>query len=256
MISGIFDLQQLLRRDRAIVFLCLALVIALSWAYILAGAGMQMGMSGLIVARPAWNVGYTLRMFFMWWIMMVAMMLPSASPMILLFAFLNRKNGEGAPHNVAAFVSAYVLVWGGFSVIATALQWSLAESTLLSPDMISANLVFGGGLLIAAGVWQLTPLKHACLRHCRAPIQFFAHGWRSGADGAFRMGLEHGAYCLGCCWVLMALLFYGGVMNVWWIAGLAIYVLIEKVVPAGHWIGRGVGVLLVVWGLGVVYPAL
>jgi predicted metal-binding membrane protein len=256
MISGTLDLPKLLQRDKVIVFVCLTLVIALSWAYVLAGAGMQMDMPGMMMARPAWDVGYSLLMFFMWWIMMVAMMLPSAAPMILLFAFLNRKNAEGAPRAVAAFISAYVVVWGGFSVIATALQWGLEGSALLSTNMISANLIFGGALLIAAGVWQLTPLKHACLRHCRAPIQFFAHGWRTGTGGAFRMGLEHGAYCLGCCWVLMALLFYGGVMNVWWIAGLAIYVLIEKVIPAGHWIGRGAGALLVVWGLGVIYPAI
>lgn len=255
MMSGTLDLQKLLRRESAVTFVCLALVIALSWAYILTGAGMQMGMSAMM-ARPAWDLGYSLLMFFMWWFMMIAMMLPSAAPMILLFAFLNRKNAKGSPHAVAAFISAYVFVWGGFSVTATAFQWGLEESALLSPRMNSADLIFGGALLIAAGVWQLSPLKHACLRHCRAPIEFFAHGWRTGVGGALRMGLEHGAYCLGCCWVLMALLFYGGVMNIWWIAGLAIYVLIEKVIPAGHWIGRGVGALLVVWGLGVIYPAI
>ena len=255
MISGTLDLQKLLRRESAVTFVCLALVIALSWAYILAAAGMQMDMSAMM-ARPAWDVSYSLFMFFMWWIMMIAMMLPSAAPMILLFAFLNRKNAKGPPHAVAAFISAYVFVWGGFSVMATAFQWGLEESALLSPRMNSADLIFGGALLIAAGVWQLSPLKHACLRHCRAPIEFFAHGWRTGVGGALRMGLEHGAYCLGCCWVLMALLFYGGVMNIWWIAGLAIYVLIEKVVPAGHWIGRGAGALLIVWGLGVIYPAI
>ena len=255
MISGTLDLQKLLRRESAVTFVCLALVIALSWTYILTGAGMQMGMSAMM-ARPAWDLGYSLLMFFMWWFMMIAMMLPSAAPMILLFAFLNRKNAKGPPHAVAAFISAYVFVWGGFSVMATAFQWGLEESALLSPSMYSADLIFGGALLIAAGVWQLSPLKHACLRHCRAPIEFFAHGWRTGVGGALRMGLEHGAYCLGCCWVLMALLFYGGVMNIWWIAGLAIYVLIEKIIPAGHWIGRGVGALLVVWGLGVIYPAI
>jgi predicted metal-binding membrane protein len=123
-------------------------------------------------------------MFFMWWFMMIAMMLPSAAPMILLFAFLNRKNAKGTPHAVAAFISAYVFVWGGFSVMATAFQWGLEESALLSPRMISADLIFGGALLIAAGVWQLSPLKHACLRHCRTPIEFFAHGWRTGVVGA------------------------------------------------------------------------
>ncbi len=256
MISATLDLQKLLRHDNAIVIVCLTLAIGFSWLYILAGAGMPMDMSGMMMARLDWDVGYSLLMFFMWWIMMVAMMLPSAAPMILLFAFLNRKSAKGTSHNIAAFIAAYVFVWGGFSVVAVALQWGLEESALLSPTMISADLIFGGVLLIASGVWQLTPLKHACLRHCRAPIQFFAQGWRKGAGGAFRMGLEHGAYCLGCCWVLMALLFYGGVMNFWWIAGLALYVLIEKITPAGHWVGRGTGVLLIVWGLGVIYPAI
>ena len=142
-----------------------------------------------------------------------------------------------------------------FSAAATMLQWGLETGGLLTLAMASNSLFLGGGLLVAAGIWQLTPLKHACLRHCRSPLHFLAHGWREGADGALRMGLEHGAFCLGCCWVLMTLLFYGGVMNLWWIAGLAIYVLIEKLVPAGHWIGRGMGVLLVVWGLFVIAAA-
>jgi len=251
-----------LRRDQLLVITSLALIIALSWAYILTGAGVNMAaisgsdkMSGVMLARPTWDAGYAALMLFMWWVMMLAMMLPSAAPTILLFMAINDRSEDGSRLAGAAFVLGYAVVWAGFSAAATILQWSLEKAALLTLAMASSSLLLGGGLLIAAGIWQLTPLKHACLRHCRSPIHFLAHGWREGTNGAFRMGLEHGAFCLGCCWVLMTLLFYGGVMNLWWIAGLAIYVLIEKLVPAGHWIGRGVGVLLVVWGLIVIATA-
>ena len=252
-------LEALLRRDRAIVLASLTLVVVLSWLYIVGGAGMEMpamsgdgqSMAGAMMTPAAWDAGYASLMLVMWWVMMVAMMLPSAAPMILLFTALNRRNGEGKALPLVAFVLAYVTAWGGFSLGAVALQWALERSGLLSPMMTTTSSILGGSLLVGAGIWQLSPLKHACLRHCRTPIHFFAHGWRPGASGAFRMGLEHGAFCLGCCWVLMALLFYGGVMNLWWIAGLALYVLVEKVVPAGHWIGRGTGSLLVLWGLWV-----
>lgn len=210
----------------------------------------------MIMARPVWDIRYSMLIFLMWWIMMIAMMLPSAAPMILLFTFLNRKNGDGSAWSVTAFIMAYVFTWGGFSMLATALQWGLGETALLSPGMATQNAIFGGTLLILAGIWQLTPLKHSCLRKCRSPIHYFSHGWRVGRDGAFMMGLEHGLFCLGCCWVLMVLLFYGGVMNLWWVGGLAIYVLLEKLIPAGHWVGRGTGALLIIWGVGVLYPSI
>ena len=251
-------LRMILRRDRLIVIASLTVIIALSWAYILTGAGMNSDsgkMSAVMLARPSWNVGYAVLMAFMWWVMMLAMMLPSAAPMILLFMAVNDKSEDGSRLAGAAFVIGYVFTWAGFSAVATMLQWGLEMGGLLTSAMASNSLFLGGGLLVAAGIWQLTPLKHACLRHCRSPLHFLAHGWREGADGALRMGLEHGAFCLGCCWVLMTLLFYGGVMNLWWIAGLAFYVLIEKLVPAGHWIGRGTGVLLAVWGLFVIATA-
>jgi predicted metal-binding membrane protein len=198
----------------------------------------------------AWTPGYAVLLFFMWWIMMMAMMLPSAAPMILLFAMINRKQREkGAPYvPTAIFATGYVLVWGAFSVVAVAAQWGLERSGLLSSMMASTSVMLGAGLLIAAGVYQLTPLKHACLRHCRSPIFFITHHWRSGELGALRMGVEHGAFCTGCCWFLMALLFYGGVMNLFWIVGLAVFVLLEKTIPAGHWLGRIVGALLIAWG--------
>src|SRR5919106_1343178 len=149
---------------------------------------------------------------------------------------------------VTVIVAAgYALVWGAFSLLAVGAQWGLERSGLMS-SMMSTSVMLGAGLLIAAGIYQLTPLKHACLRHCRSPIFFISRHWRPGDLGALRMGVEHGAFCTGCCWFLMALLFYGGVMNLFWIVGLALFVLLEKTIPAGHWLGRITGVLLMAWG--------
>jgi predicted metal-binding membrane protein len=256
------QLERVLQRDRVIAIASLVLVVALSWVYILGSAGMSMPagamsgagstpMSDMMVSRGVWSGEYAVLVFVMWCVMMLAMMLPSAAPMILLYAALNRKHADGSLRSVAAFV----LAWGGFSGLATGAQWALEKTALLSPMMEASSTYLGGALLIAAGIWQLTPLKHACLRHCRSPIQFFAQSWRGGLGGAFLMGLEHGAFCLGCCWVMMGLLFYGGVMNLLWILGLAVYVLIEKTVPAGHFLGRGVGGLLVAWGVWVIVAA-
>ena len=239
--------ERVLRRDRAITIALLILVVGNSWAYILAGGGSEM--PSMMTAGGNWDLGYSIVMLVMWWVMMLAMMLPSATPMILMFVSLNRQRPDGSIRAVLTFVSAYVLSWGAFSVVATLLQWGLEKTGFLSSTMASTNAILGASLLIAAGIWQLTPLKYACLRHCRSPFNFFLHKWRNGPSGAFKMGLEYGVFCLGCCWVLMALLFYGGVMNLWWIAGLALYVLVEKVAPAGHWIGHGTGGLLIAWGL-------
>jgi predicted metal-binding membrane protein len=299
-------LESVLRRDRLVVIAALVVVIAVSWAYILAGAGMGMsafqmtsapvppggmaqpddGMSGMAegdsapdakrdmatgedapgamrdmamaaVTPATWTPGYACLMFFMWWIMMVAMMLPSAAPMILLFAMINRRQRERAAPYVPTgmFAAGYLLVWGAFSLVAVTAQWGLERTGLLSSMMASTSVMLGAGLLIAAGVYQLTPLKHACLRHCRSPIFFISHHWRPGASGALRMGVAHGAFCAGCCWFLMALLFYGGIMNLYWIVGLAVFVLLEKTIPAGHWLGGLTGVLLIAWGGGLILAA-
>ena len=250
MVSGP-SIEGVVRRDRIVVLGALSAVVVLSWAYILAGAGMDM------MIPASWNAGYAGVMFAMWWVMMVAMMLPSAAPMVLLFAAVNRKQKESGNLFVptALFASAYLIVWAGFSVAAVAAQWGLESIALLSPMLASASTVLGGGLLLAAGLYQLTPLKQACLRHCRLPLQFVMTRWRGGAGGAFRMGVEHGAYCVGCCWFLMGLLFFGGIMNLYWIAGLAVFVLLEKTVPAGHWAGRAAGIALIAWGIAVLAMA-
>ena len=146
------------------------------------------------------------------------------------------------------FASGYLLAWTLFSAVATGLQWALARAALLSPMMVSTSHILGALLLVAAGIYQLTPLKRACLEHCRSPISFITHHWRTGPWGALKMGLDHGTYCVGCCWFLMGLLFVGGVMNLLWVAAIAVFVLIEKVVPAGNVVATTTGIALVAWG--------
>jgi len=200
-----------------------------------------------------WSAGYALLVFFMWWIMMVAMMLPGAAPMILLFARVNRSSrAAGAPTvSTALFALGYLAAWGGFSLLATGAHWLLEQSGFLSPEMASRNRLFGGLLLVAAGVYQMTPWKHACLRHCRGPLDFVTRYWRPGPKGALQMGLRHGALCVGCCWVVMGLLFYGGVMNLYWITGIALLVLLEKILPGGDRLGYLSGGAFIAWGVGV-----
>lgn len=260
-----------LRRDRTIVAVGLVGVTLASWFFVLAGAGTGMstlGMSGSDLAlggglrqamEPvAWSPVYAVVMFFMWWVMMVAMMLPSASPTLLLYARIRerRSTSDGEAMATGFFAAGYLAIWAGFSLLATLAQWGLEQTGLLSLMMASATPWLGGGLLLAAGLWQFAPLKQACLRHCRSPLSFLMMGWRPGRFGAFRMGLGHGAFCLGCCWFLMALLFHGGIMNLWWIGGLALYVLLEKTVPAGHWLGYATGGALSAWGIALLMGAI
>ncbi len=198
----ITTLEAIVRRDRLVVVTALIAVIALSWVYLLAGAGMGMsafemtrmsqigmagGMAGTTMMTPAvWTPGYAVLMFFMWWVMMVAMMLPSAAPMILLYAAINRKQREiGNPHVATSlFAVGYLATWAGFSLVAMILQWAFERTGILSPMLVGTNVIFGGVLLLAAGVYQLTPIKHACLRHCRSPLTFLSTHWRRGARGA------------------------------------------------------------------------
>lgn len=255
-------LEAVLRRDRRAVIAALIIVIALSWIWLLLGAGAGMSALDMLIgsgvrdmasmmAPTTWTPGYAAIMFTMWWVMMTAMMLPSAAPILLLFARTNRKEkSAGRPFiPTGIFAAGYLAAWGGFSVLATGLQWTFEQLGLLSPMMVTTSYWLGGAILIAAGLWQLTPIKGMCLRHCRSPIGFLVQSWRPGRRGAFRMGMVHGSFCLGCCWFLMGLLFFGGVMNLFWIIGLAAFVLVEKTVPMGSWIGRIVGVGITVWGV-------
>jgi predicted metal-binding membrane protein len=187
----------------------------------------------------------------MWAVMMVAMMIPSATPMILTYANISRKrHAEQRPFGpTTLFVFGYVTVWVGFSLVAATGQWLLHSATLLSPMMVTTSTLLGSALLIGAGLFQFTSLKHRCLQLCRTPLSFFLNEWREGKSGAFQMGFKHGAYCLGCCWLLMALLFVAGVMNLLWVALLAILVLLEKLLPAGPVVARIAGVAFLLWGV-------
>ena len=254
------ELTYLLRRDRWLTIGGLALVVAVSGAYVLRGAGMDMSALDMTrmardmqMPQPEWTFRFAVLMFAMWWLMMTAMMLPSATPMLLLVAALNRRASPGRqPYGATAlFAAGYLVAWAGFSIVAVAAQvWLTAQGTLSSMLHVGGG-AFAGGMLLAAGLWQLTPLKRACLRHCRSPVRFLATHRRGGALGALAMGAEHGAYCVGCCWMMMALLFVGGIMNLYWIAGLATYALAEKVLPGGERVARIAGVILVASGLGL-----
>jgi len=232
---------RLLRHRRAVVLGALATVIVAAWTYLLLGAGVEMEMMDIgggqmMAMRPEWNPSYAVLMFVMWVVMMVAMMLPSVVPMVVLVTAL-AEDRLANPNLVSAtallFGSGYLLVWCGFSLAATLLQWGLDDAGLLSERMAFGNAILASTVLIAAGVYQWTPLKDTCLRHCRSPTEFLVRHWRPGSLGAVRTGVRHGLFCLGCCWMLMALLFVGGVMNLAWVGTIALFVLLEKTMPWG-----------------------
>jgi predicted metal-binding membrane protein len=249
-------LSGLLRHDRAIALGVLAAVIATAWTYLLLGAGiemetMDMGGGQMMAMLPEWTPAYAALIFVMWLAMMAAMMLPSAAPTILLVSALthNRSSSCGSvPATALIFAVGYLLVWGGFSLAATLLQWGLDEAGLLSETMAFGNAAVASAVLIAAGIYQWSPLKDTCLKHCRSPADFLVRHWRRGTRGAILTGMRHGLFCLGCCWMLMALLFIGGLMNLAWVAGIALFVLLEKTMPWGGRMSRLTGVLLALWG--------
>jgi predicted metal-binding membrane protein len=251
-------LRTVLQRDRLVVGLALLAVTLLAWAWLADMArdmtrdmprdmaAMPGGMlEGMAMARAAqWDGGALFITFVMWVVMMIGMMLPSAAPMILLYGTISRRRqaARGAHAGSAMFVLGYGLVWTGFSALATVLQAELQRAAFLSPMLDSTSDLLAGWLFLAAGAYQWTPAKRACLDKCRSPIEFLAAHWRAGPLGALRMGILHGAFCLGCCWLVMALLFAVGVMNLAWVAAIAVFVLMEKILPGGEWIARAGGV--------------
>ena len=251
-------IERAVGRDRLAIVAGILGVAALAWAHLLGmaphDAGMGAGGRGdMGMAMPhmqPWGGADLALPVAMWAVMMVAMMLPSAAPLVLLFAATARRRRErrspAAP--TSALAAGYLLTWTAFSVAAGLAQWGLHRAALLSPGMASTSPTFGGLLLIGAGVYQWTPLKGRCLAECRSPLGFLSREWREGTHGALVMGARHGLFCVGCCWVLMALLFVAGVMNLVWVAGLAAFVLVEKAAPAGGRLGKLAGVLLVAWG--------
>ena len=248
------SLESLLLRDRWLIGGALTLVIVLCWVWIVPmGRVMYGSMTGpsAWMMTESWDSTHLVLLFGMWVAMMAGMMLPSAAPTLLLYAVVVRKGQDGARPGTCmyAFASGYLLVWTAFSLIATVLQRLLAHWTILSPMMEARSRVFGGALLIVAGVYQLTPYKRTCLESCRSPAAFIAQHWQRGTVGGFRLGVTHGLYCLGCCWALMLLLFAGGVMNLWCIGALTVFVLLEKLAPYGAQGGRLSGLLLLAFGL-------
>ena len=255
-------IEIIIKRDRAVVIAGVVAVAAIAWGYTIylaqsnADVGSSLGMA--MGNTRSWTGVDFAAMFVMWAVMMVAMMVPSAAPMVLLFATVNRRRQEQSRPYVSTgvFLSGYLVIWAFFAAAATLGNWGLHQASLLSSMMGgSSSGYLGGGLLVVAGVFQWSSLKYVCLTHCRSPLSFLMSDWREGTSGAFKMGLQHGRYCLGCCWVLMALLFVLGVMNLVWIAALAAFVLAEKVAPAGEKVSRATGVILVAWGAWAVLAA-
>lgn len=251
--------EAILRRERAVIALGMALLAALAWVHVWRGAGM--GMSALHMTKLAlfphlqpdmpgamhssWGVVVA-----MWLVMMIAMMTPSVAPLVLLYGrVLRHHGGAGSAYAPSLFLLlGYLAVWLAFSLLAAGIQGLLQPAGLLSPMMLwSKSALLSAGVLALAGLYQLSPLKRACLEQCRGPVRFLTAHWRPGRAGAFRMGILHGAYCVGCCWLLMALLFVGGVMNLAWIAALSLLVLVEKTAPAGQAVGTLSGVVLLAW---------
>jgi len=239
----------------------IAALLLLSWAYLLFMAwGMEnMDRSAHWILMPAmvgWDGVDLALVFLMWAVMMAAMMLPSAMPALALFSRIAAARAQPASaFTPTAFALGYLAAWTGFSVIATLAQWALLEARLVSPMMSSTSPVLSASLLAAAGVYQLTPLKHACLSRCRSPLALLMNEWREGHRGAFVMGARQGAYCTGCCWLLMALLFVFGVMNIVWIAALTMFVLVEKLLRLPRWFGPATGAVLLAWGAAIAYSA-
>ncbi len=256
-VQGLTGIERVVRRDRLVVALALVLITLLAWVYLFRMAeGMRvasneaemhaaMGMADM----GTWSAAEFVALFVMWTVMMAGMMLPSAAPTILLVVgAYRRRGGQQAQMATFAFAGGYLAAWAGFSAIATLAQMALHAAALMSSAMASQSAVLAGGFFLVAGIYQWAPLKNACLSYCRSPLHFLAGEWREGTAGAFRMGLRHGLFCVGCCWALMALLFAAGVMNLLWVAAIGVLVLIEKLLPRGLLVGRVTGALLISWG--------
>ena len=267
-------LSIVLEKDNLIVYLSIFLIVIITGLYTIFGIGMPMSaiemtkMSGIFSMYSSmemnmnmgsnnmnmnnrWSISMAISMFLMWWLMMIAMMTPSAAPTLLLFHNLKKIGSEGkkALSYTYLFLFGYLIIWAIFSLIACIIHKFFDTSSITDAAMMQLKSVqFSGILLITAGVYQFTPLKNACLEKCRTPIDFLSSNNRKGAKGSFIMGAHHGLFCLGCCWALMALLFVGGVMNLFWITGLALYVLIEKIIIKAGWLDKIMGLILIFFG--------
>jgi len=250
------SLEYLLKRDRLVIISGLIFITLLSWLYIiyLYNQMVYMDMSAFLFAMPMtpeWTATDFVLLFFMWLVMMVAMMTPSVAPLILIFAKVNRqRKQEDRPFVSAVYLmTGYFLVWAIFSLAATSLQWWLQQVSLLNPEMKTTSKILGSIILIMTGIFQFTPLKQTCLKYCRTPLGFVLQHWKGGKTGALKMGIENGFYCVGCCWMLMVLLFVAGIMNLLWVALIALFVLVEKVSPSVKWIPYVAGFVLISYGI-------
>jgi len=246
-------LPSLRQWDKATLYLSIAGIVALSWWYLIDMASSMSAMSSMVNRQDTGIQPWTLQtfsmMFLMWIIMMVGMMLPSAVRTIMIYARVAQQTPSSTLLATACFITGYLSVWTLFSLTATIIQWWLNQQALLSPTMVSTSELLGASLLIAAGIYQLTPIKDACLKHCQSPIGFISQHFKKGYAGASHMGLHHGFYCLGCCWILMGLLFVAGVMNLLWILAITLFVLLEKLLPPYLLTTKAAGVLMIVTGL-------
>jgi predicted metal-binding membrane protein len=257
-------LDRLVRRDRFLMALGLAAITVLAWAYLLRGSARMgamtteaqmhaaMGMADMRV----WGLADWFALFVMWAVMMVAMMLPSAAPVIVLVLGVYRRRADSRGRVAStAFAAGYLIAWTIFSAAASALQVVLHRGALLAPDMQLSSAAVSGALLVSAGVYQWLPIKGACLTQCRSPLGFLSRYWREGALGGFALGVRHGMFCVGCCWLLMTLLFVTGVMNLVWVAVIAAFVLLEKLMLQGRLLGRIAGLLVAGWGIRLLLSA-
>jgi len=262
--------ERLMVRERTIVLFALVAIAVAAGAFIVAGGGTGMstlgmtlrtGPAGALLAETPdmvqpmiWSLPYFAIIVVMWWLMMVAMMVPVAAPVVLLFAALQSRQ---RPRAAMEFLCGYLVIWGAFSLAVSALQMLLAAVGAVSGMYMNlTSLWAAAALLLIAGLYQLTPLRAACLAHCRGPTETLVKFRKPGRLGAFRAGIGHGAYCVGCCWGLMVLLFVGGVMNLWWIVGLTVYVALEKLSPWGARLAPVSGVLLIVFAVALGWRAM
>ena len=247
--------EVLSNRDRILIWTSIVLITALSWAYLvyldreMSSAMSRDHMDITMTMDTPWTATDIFFTFAMWAVMMIGMMIPTAAPMLLLFAGARAKRGECSVPSALIFGLGYLVVWTGFSAAATLGQWALHQAAMLSMAMAASNRYLAGAIVIAAGIYQMTPWKGACLKHCRTPLGFLMTHWHEGTFGAFRMGLSHGTFCLGCCWALMCVLFAVGVMNMIWIATLTAFVLLEKIGPGGVIVARVAGAAMLVLGI-------
>jgi predicted metal-binding membrane protein len=252
-------LEAVLKKDRAIVFSGLVLVVLLAWVYTTYESWRMTGYGHLhhgamwMPPMGPWSAVDLGLLFVMWAVMMVAMMAPSVAPTVLGFATVNRRRQTQQQPYVPTgiFLAGYLLVWTGFSGFATVLQWVLHQFALMTPTMEAASPILSGLLLLAAGIYQWTPFKDACLTQCQSPMAYLMTQWREGLKGAFVMGVRHGAFCVGCCWLLMLLMFAGGVMSILWLALLTVFVMAEKLASPQWQFSRISGLVMAGWGTGI-----